>query len=148
MIEFDKTYSFMIDNIKFGSLSNEKIIDIFKDGRVASHFLEKMLEEWFPELVFVDGNGYDHINKKSKVKYDQKCFTKGGCGFAKSILVGGGRTFNLAEATKHSAEMNYIICDIVDFPKVKVVFAKGKDLLTRYPKCRIPFRDRELIFKE
>jgi hypothetical protein len=147
MIEFDKTYSFKIENVGFGCLSLEEIIDILKDGRVASHFLERMLEKWFPELEFVDGNGYDHVNKGNQVKYDQKCFTKGGCGFAKSILVGGGRTFDLSEATKHSAEMNYILCDIVEFPEVRVVFAEGKNLLTRYPKCKIPFKDRELIFK-
>ena len=146
MIEFDKTYSFELKNISFDALSYEETISIMKDGRVASHFLERMLEKWFPELKFVDGNGYDHIDESS-VKYDQKCFTMKGCGFAKSILVGGGRTFNAEEAVKHSETMNYILCDIVDLPEVHVVFVEGSKLVAKYPRCRIPFKERSNIFK-
>ena len=36
-----------IDNISFGDLSNNELSDMFTDGRLASHFLERQLTKWY-----------------------------------------------------------------------------------------------------
>ena len=144
-IKYNKNYNFEID-AKFGSLSPERVNKKFQDGRVASHFLELQLEEWFPELTFVNAKGYDHVRKNSDILYDQKCFTKGGLGFAPSRMVGAGRKIDLNEAHAHAKTIDYIACDIIDFPKVKVRFVKGSDLVEKYPSCRVRPNQREELF--
>jgi hypothetical protein len=117
---------------------------LFTDGRRASGFLELQLEEWFPELTFVDGKGYDHVDPDG-VKYDAKCFTKGGSKFCASKYLGVGRSVDIKEHLEHSSKIIYIFCDVVEFPKVRVVFKRGSDL-THYSKGSIPFGDRNVIF--
>ena len=77
-IEYNKNYEFNMP-VSFGDLSQKIVDDLLKDGRLASHFLERQLEIWFPDLTFVNGKGYDHVRKNSDILYDQKCFTKGVC---------------------------------------------------------------------
>jgi hypothetical protein len=136
-----------IDNISFGDLSNNELSDMFTDGRLASHFLERQLTKWYPELEFVDKRGYDHVDKDGN-KYDQKCFTKGGLTFSPSNMAGKGRVFVQEEAHDHAKNITYICCDIVDFPTVRVKFSKGSDLIEVFPKCKIPFSKREEFFNE
>ena len=146
-IEFDKTYTFdFTGTVSFGQLPEAVICEMFKDGRLASHFLERQLEVWFPELTFVNAKGHDHLDEQG-VKYDQKCFTKGGLKFMPSTMIGAGRSLNEEVAQEHANEINYIACDIVDFPVVRVVFKTGADLVKDYPKCAIPFKDRQKVFK-
>ena len=38
--------TYEIQNVSFGDLKQEAIHDILKDGRLASHFLERQLEIW------------------------------------------------------------------------------------------------------
>ena len=142
-IEIDKLYTFECVS-SFGSLSQERVNNLFRDGRMASGFLELQLEEWFPDLTFVDQKGYDHVDENG-VKYDAKCFTKGGAKFCPSVMLGAGRKVNEEVLWKHATNMIYIFCDIVDFPKVSVIFKCGSDL-TRYRKGSIPFGDRNVIF--
>ena len=52
------TDTYRIRNISFGDLEKDDIHDILKDGRLASHFLERQLEVWYPHLIFVDGRGH------------------------------------------------------------------------------------------
>jgi len=145
-VVFDKVFTFNLDgSISFGTLSEDVIHEMFKDGRLASHFLERQLEKWFPELTFVNAKGYDHVDGKG-VKYDQKCFTKGGLKFMPSTMIGAGRSLNEEVAQAHANEINYIACDIVDFPIVRVLFKSGADLVAKYPKCSIPFKDRADFF--
>mgnify|MGYP000282803873 FL=1 len=145
-IEFNKTYTFNFEgSVSFGDLPASIIHDMFKDGRLASHFLERQLEVWFPELTFVNAKGYDHVDTQG-VKYDQKCFTKGGLRFMPSTMIGAGRKLDEAVAQEHANEINYICCDIVDFPKVAVVFKRGTDLVNDYAKCAVPFKDRAKLF--
>ena len=87
------TDTYRIRNISFGDLEKDDIHDILKDGRLASHFLERQLEVWYPHLTFVDGRGHDHIDEDGNL-YDQKCFTKGGLAFAPSNMIGKGRSIN------------------------------------------------------
>tara|TARA_Y100001938_G_C7882797_1_gene325858 strand:- start:200 stop:637 length:438 start_codon:yes stop_codon:yes gene_type:complete len=142
-IEINKLYTFEL-NSSFGSLSQEKVNKLFCDGRRASGFLELQLEEWFPDLSFVDQKGYDHIDNNG-VKYDAKCFTKGGAKFCPSVMLGAGRKIDEDMLWEHAMDMIYIFCDVVDFPKVSVMFKRGSDL-THYRKGSIPFGDRNAIF--
>lgn len=144
-IKYNQNYDFTV-NAAFGDLPNSVIVEILKDGRLASHFLERQLEVWFPELTFVNAKGYDHTCKNSDVLYDQKCFTKGGLTFAPSKMLGAGRKIDLNEAHSHANTIDYIACDIVDFPKVRVRFVKGSDLVKNYPSCKVKYGQREDFF--
>lgn len=141
------TDTYQIDNVSFGDLPQDAVNDILKDGRLASHFLERQLCIWYPKLTFVDGKGYDHVCTEGLL-YDQKCFTKGGLGFAPSSMVGAGRKIDEEVASDHCKDIIYICCDIVDFPTVRVKFVKGSELMKSYPKFKIPSKDREQFFQE
>ena len=145
-IKYNHNYDFTV-NATFGNLPNSIIETILKDGRLASHFLERQLEIWFPELTFVNARGYDHIRKGSEILYDQKCFTAtSGLKFAPSKMLGGGRTIDIKEAHAHANTIDYIACDIVDFPKVTVRFLKGSDLVKNYPSCKVKPNQRDEFF--
>ena len=145
-IELNRTYDFCIDEVSFGSIPRQRIHEFFKDGRVASFFLEEQLPHWFPDLKRIEGNkDHDHVDTEGK-KYDAKNFTKGGLRFMPSNQMGAGRKFNEAKAHDKANKLIYICCDIVDFPKVRVRFAKGSELIKDYPKCSIPRKNREVLF--
>jgi hypothetical protein len=145
MIEMNKVYKFEC-TATFGTISQERVNKLLRDGRRASGFLELQLEEWFPGLEFEDGIGYDHIYEFNVGQlYDAKCFTKSGASFAPSKMQGSGRRVNKKQLWEHAMHMVYIFCDIVNFPQVRVVFKYGKDL-TQYPNAKIPFKDRDLLF--
>ena len=149
-IQLNKTFTFNIKDISFGDLSTEVLNEILTDGRLVSHFLERQLEIWFPELTFVDGKGHDHIDTDGKL-YDQKCFTHGGLAFAPSNMIGKGRHIVEDVATEHCKKIIYICCDVIDFPTVNVRFVKGTDLLKEFPAFKIKNRktipDRENFFE-
>lgn len=149
-IEFDKIFSFNLSGTySFGSLSKSALIEILKDGRVTSHLLEPQLVEWFPELRHVKGcKDHDHVNKVDEsIKYDAKNFTPaGGCKFMPSGMIGTGRKFNEEQFLLKTENMNYIICDIVDFPKVSVIFKKGSELAIQYPNGTITKSRRGELF--
>ena len=144
MIELNKVYNFECP-ASFGTLSQERVNKLFTDGRRASGFLELQLEEWFEGLVFEDGKGYDHRYKHMKELFDAKCFTKGGAKFCPSVMLGAGRSVDEEKLWEHATNMIYIFCDVVEFPKVRVVFKRGSDL-TQYTKGSIPFKDRNVLF--
>lgn len=146
-IEQNKTYHFdiPIDTLRFGDLKGEECISLFRDGRVAAPFFERQIPYWFPELTYVDQKGYDHIDE-SGVCYDAKGFTQGGCRFMPSKMIGVGRVFDAEKAQNHAQELIYIIHEIIDFPKVRLIFKKGSDLVKDFPKCSIPKGKREQLF--
>jgi hypothetical protein len=132
--------------MSFGDISEERLYEFFKDGRNASFMLEEQLTHWFPELTRVEGNkDHDHISENG-VKYDAKNFTKHGLNFMPSNQIGAGRKFDSVVAYQKANKLVYICCDIVDFPKVKVVFKDGKDLVKSYPSCKVSKNKRELLF--
>ena len=145
-VVYDKTFKFEVE-ASFGNLPKELINDMFKDGRVASKFLENHLPIWFPDLDFVDAHGYDHVRKSNGRKLDAKCFTKGGLTYAPSNMLGGGRKIVNEVAHEHANEIDYIACDIVNFPEVLVRFVKGTDLVEQFPNCKIPKSKREEFFQ-
>lgn len=147
--EYNKTYEKTID-ASFGDLPRETINAMFRDGRVASKFLENHLPIWFPELKFVDAKGYDHVNLKTGRKLDAKCFTKGGLTFAPSVMLGAGRKIDESAVHEHAETIDYIACDIVEFPKVRIRFVTGTYLIENYPGkyCKVPSSAREHFFSD
>jgi hypothetical protein len=144
-IVYNKNYNKKVD-VTVGGLSTEQVDGKLKDGRLASHLLELLLEVWFPELTCVDQKGYDHIREGSDILYDQKCFTKGGLGFAPSKMLGAGRKINIEEAHAHANTIDYIACDITEWPNVVVRFVKGSDLVEKYPTCKVKYNQRDEFF--
>lgn len=145
-VELNETFSFNVDDISFGSIPKEVIYELFTDGRHAAAFLEEQLTHWFPELTRIKGNkDHDHVDAVGK-KYDAKNFTKGGLKFMPSSQLGSGRKFNQTAAHSKANELIYICCDIIEFPKVRVRFVPGSELVKEYPKCKIPKSKREVFF--
>tara|TARA_R100000995_G_scaffold73781_1_gene42640 strand:+ start:951 stop:1400 length:450 start_codon:yes stop_codon:yes gene_type:complete len=146
-LEKNKTYEFSLKGrTSFGSISESRMYDLLKDGRLASFFLEEQLQHWFPELTRIEGNkDHDHVDTSGN-KYDAKNFTKNGLKFKPSNQLGQGRTFNAEIAHNKARKLCYICCDIVEFPRVRVKFVDGADLINEYPKCEIPKGQREVLF--
>jgi len=140
------TFYISEESVSFGNLSKETVFSLFKDGRVASPFLERAVEVWYPHLKFVDAKGYDHVDIHTSQKYDLKCFTKGGLRFAPSVMIGAGRKIDEEKLHEHASSISYICCDIINFPKIRVKFISGKELIKTYPKGSIPFSHKERFF--
>jgi hypothetical protein len=118
-----------------------------KDGRPFAHFIEAWLAEKYP-LVHVPGcKQYDHTDiKDENIKYDEKTFTKNGCKFMPSNMVGEGRTFDQEKFYKKAKNLIYIIVSNVDFPEIKIKFVRGIDLIVLYPSGIIPSNDHVKFF--
>ena len=132
----------------FGHLSKETLDILFSDGRVASHFLSKEIENIFTNLKYVDQRGYDFVDINTGQRYEFKCFTKGGCKFSMSNMIGKGRKLNHKVMKEFITEnkLQYILCDIINFPLLNIQFIDGMKLSSMYSKFSIPFKDREKIF--
>ena len=61
-------------------------------------------------------------------------------------MIGAGRKIDEEKLHEHASTISYICCDIVDFPKVRIKFISGKDLIKDYPKGSIRFSHRERFF--
>ena len=144
-IVYNKNYNKKVD-VTVGGLSTEQVDGKLKDGRLASHLLELLLEVWFPELTCVDQKGYDHIREGSDILYDQKSFTKGGLQFAPSSMYGAKRSVDYDVAHAHANSIDYIATDITEFPKVVVRFVKGSDLVKDHPSCKVSYAKRDKLF--
>lgn len=145
-IELNKTYNFEIQNFSFGNLSKGELIENLKDGRCCSWFMEPQLVKWFPQLTRVKGNkDHDHIDNNG-VRYDAKNFTKGGLTFMPSNQMGAGRKFNESVAYEKAKDLVFICCDIVEFPKIRIRFERGSDLIRKFPKYKIKKTLREEFF--
>lgn len=141
-IEFDKTYIYNITEYSFGNLSSSNIIEIFKDGRPFSHFIEKWLSLNF-KLTHITGcKAYDFLDTNDEnIKYDQKTFTSRGCKFMPSNMIGEGRKFDKEIFENKAKSLNYIIVSNVNFPEIKIKFVRGTDLVYNYPNGSIPLKD-------
>jgi len=146
-IELNKTYYKEIENFSFGELTKEELTELFKDGRTTSRFMEKLATKWFPELTNVDVKNYDHVDTDGN-KFEMKGFTKGGCDYCPSYMKGKDRTKDLNVVAEEVSEhkLTYIITDIVEFPKIRIRFTDGKELLKTYPKGNIKLKEREDFF--
>ena len=147
-IMFNKTFTHVLTNCSFSMLSESIIINIFKDGRAFSHFIEPWLALNYPSLLYIGGcKAYDFVNTfDENIKYDQKTFTKGGCKFMPSNMIGEGRKFNKELFDEKAKKLSYIIVSNVHFPEIKVRFVKGSDLIVDYPTGCIPLKDFDKFF--
>jgi hypothetical protein len=146
--EYDKVYPFdLTDQVLFGPLSTEILYKVCKDGRVASKFLEHSMTRWFPELNFVDKSGYDYEDNNGR-RYDLKSFTRRGCNYSPSHMIGAGRKLDMDQFREHASHIDYIISDITCFPEVFIVFKRGTDLLEQYPSGKISVGFRKVLFEQ
>ena len=141
-VPLNVTHTYTINNISFGNLSQESVIEIFKDGRVFSHFIEKWLENNYP-LKHISGcKSYDFIDKKfPETLYDEKTFTSKGCSFCPSNMLGQGRVFDKEKFEEKTIKLIFCIVSNINFPEIKVKFIRGIDLIKLYPKGKIPSKD-------
>lgn len=146
-IIYDITLTHIIKGFGFDNLLNETIINIFKDGRPFSHFIEPWLAQNYP-LIHIPGcKNYDHIDKYDEtIRFDQKTFTKGGCKFMPSHMIGSGRKFDKKEFDEHVSNMNYIIISNINFPEIKIKFVKGENLIKEYPLGFISLKEFHKFF--
>jgi hypothetical protein len=141
-IKYNTTYIHTIKNFSFGDLEQSAIINIYKDGRAFSHFIEAWLATIYPLIHITGCKKYDHIDiNDENIKYDQKTFTARGCDFMPSNMIGKGRKFDKKIFEEKAKELIYIIVSNVDFPEIKIKFVKGIDLIVDYPKGTIPSKD-------
>jgi len=142
IIKLNETTVHVIEDFSFGNLPKSAIIEIYKDGRAFSHFIEPWLAENYA-LNHVKGcKKYDHTDlNNANVKYDQKTFTARGCKFMPSNMIGEGRSFNKEVFEEKAKELIYIIVSNVNFPEIKIKFVKGIDLIVDYPTGAIPSKD-------
>jgi len=148
-IVLNKVYKFdLTGSFSFGNIPIAKLAELFQNGSTVSSPMEEQLVHWFPELTRVYGcDDHDHVDTTG-VKYDAKNFTKYGLKFMPSNQMGTGRKFNESVAHKKAKELIYICCDVVDFPIIRVKFAKGSEMIKDYPKCKITKKKREEFFND
>ena len=146
-VELNKTFSHDINNVSFGSLLHEDVVAIYKDGRVFSHFIEKWLEQNYA-LKHVKGCGpYDFVDESyPDTLYDEKTFTKGGCKFMPSSMIGTGRTFDKEIFIEKTSKLIFCIVSNINFQRIRVKFVRGTDLLVLYPTGKIPSKDHCKFF--
>jgi hypothetical protein len=145
-IKLNHTFEFEISNIQFDLIPLDMIVDIMKDGRFSSPFIERWLALKFKGLTHITGNkDHDHVDEYGNL-YDAKNFTKGGLQFKPSNQIGANRKFNKEIAYEKAQKLIYICCDIIDFPKLRVRFVEGKILSEQFPLCHIPFKKRDFLF--
>ena len=129
-IQLTKLYSVdFTGTISFGGLDEEYLYDMFKDGRFCCEPLSKYIEKQFEDLTFVDQKGYDFLWRDKKV--EKKQITNGGLKFCPSAMIGAGRKVDYQQVVRHiiDNELLYILADITEFPKVRVIFVEGTTLL-------------------
>ena len=117
-VELNKTFDHVIDNYTFGNLPEEICKNIFKDGRPFSHFIEKWIEQNYP-LKHIEGcKKYDFTDKMyPNILYDEKTFTKRGCKFCPSNMIGQGRKFDKTQFEEKSKKLIFCIVSNIDFPQ-------------------------------
>ena len=143
----NKTYTHIVKNLSFDNLSESIVINILKDGRPFSHFIESWLENKYPLKHITGCKQYDFIDEKySNTKYDEKTFTKFGCKFCPSSMLGTGRKFDQKVFEENAVNMIYIIVSNINLPEIKIKFVNGSELIKVYPKGYIPLRDHVKFF--
>jgi len=149
-IVFNQTTTHVITNCNFDCLSPAVLISLYQDGRVFSHFIERWLPSIYSGLTHIPGcEKYDHVDSaNSNIKYDQKTFTKRGCNFMPSNMIGEGRKFDPVIFKEKTANLNYIIVSNVNFPEIKIRFVTGVELADKYPNGKIPFTKFNEFFDE
>ena len=146
-ISLNITYTHTIEEFKFGNVPHSIMTEILKDGRAFSHFIELWLSINY-KLIHIKGcKDHDFIDYNDKnIKYDQKTFTKLGCKFMPSNMIGEGRKFNKEIFEEKAKKLIYIIVSNINFPEIKIKFVRGDNLIIDYPDGKIPLKDFDKFF--
>jgi hypothetical protein len=136
-------YSFTLENFAFANLTQDELFNILKKGNNISPFLEIYLAKTF-NLNYVNQTHYDFLDQIGN-KIEQKTFTKYGCCFMPSTFRNNGYESE-DDLMKVCYENIYLLCDITNFPEIKVVFKKGVDLFKEFPNGKISFSNKNKIF--
>jgi len=141
-VKLNTTFEHTIDKYTFGNLPDNVCKEIWKDGRPFSHFIEGWISKNYP-LTHVKGcKKYDFTdNNHPNILYDEKTFTKSGCKFCPSNMLGQGRKFNKELFDEKSKKLIFCIVSNINFPRIKIRFVKGSDLILRYPTGKISSKD-------
>ena len=147
-VQLNTTFTHTLTNLGFDCLPEAVVINLFKDGRPFSHFIEKWLEKNY-NINHVEGcKKFDFVDRNyPNTKYDEKTFTKRGCCYMPSNMLGQGRSFNQEEFQNKTKGLVFCIVSNVNFPEIKVRFVRGSELIKKYPKGKIPFKDYATFFE-
>jgi len=148
VIEYNKTISRTITDFTFDGLPRETLIERYRDGRIASHFMEHIIAR-DSILTHVGGcQDHDLVSPSDPAeKYDQKTFTSNGCEFMPSSMKGKGRKFDKEAFDEKSKDLIYVIVSVVSFPEIHTRFVKGSELAVLYPNGKIPLKDHDKLFE-
>ena len=133
----NQVYDFTLQNISFGNLSLDKLYKIYKDGRAFSHLIEPWIECNCPILQHIEGcKDHDFVNRlDNTIKYEAKTWTSNsGLNFQPSNMIGKGRRIDTNKFHDKCNQLIYIIISNINFPRIKIKFIKGNELLKIYPK--------------
>ncbi len=147
-ITLNKVNKHTLSDISFDILPESIVSEIYRDGRVFSHFIERWAPLNYP-LDWVAGcKKYDFKDRNNEnIIYDEKTFTKGGCRFMPSNMIGQGRKFDEEVFLEKAKSLIYMIVDNNDFPIIRIKFVNGSELAAMYPKGSIPYNDRNKFFE-
>jgi hypothetical protein len=148
-IVFNTTIERKIENVSFDTLPVEVLHELFKDGRIFSHFMERILAKDYG-LTHVPGcKGYDIVDPVNPdIKYEQKSFTGNGCKFMPSNMIGQGRHCDKEVFDEKSKHLIYVIVSNLHFPTLKIRFIKGPELAAKYPNGEIKLKDHDNFFTD
>ena len=146
-VKLNHVFKHTLTNISFDMISESVLKEIYKDGRVFSHFIERWTPlnyplEWVPGCKKYDFKDLNDDN----IIYDEKTFTKGGCRFMPSNMIGQGRKFDEEVFKEKANSLIYMIVDNTEFPIIYIKFVNGSELSAQYSKGIIPFGDRNKLF--
>ena len=146
-IIYNKTFRHTLSNLSWDKLPANIINEIMKDGRAFSFFIEPWLSQTYPMIHIKGCKAYDFIDSETEcIKFDAKTFTKNGCKYVPSSMLGTGRKFNEEKFLEKANNLVYIIVSNINFPHINVKFVEGKELIKKYPKGEIPFGDHDTFF--
>lgn len=122
--------------LKFGNIPIHKLIQHFKDVKNISSIINLYIPILYPKLKHI---GYNNHTCDNVDQYIVKYFTKNGLTFTSS-------NDTIHSCNKHANKITFICCDITNFPIITVKTMKKNELINKYPRCVIPYKDKKWIF--
>ena len=145
--EMNKTYSYKFEDVKFDNLDEVSLLKAFMHGSTISRFIELWLAQNYDKLMDSDTPEYDLWDFEKKRKVEVKSFTKSGCRFMPSYMIGAGRKLDEEKAYEYVDGKIFCIVNIKDYPNIWYKFVEGDKLNWYYPKYVIPAKDEKEFFQ-
>ena len=121
--------------LQFGELSESILIDIYKDGRFATEFISRDLEQYFNGLTYVDQAWFDFTDQEFGQVEQKQITTASGFKFCPSFMIGKGRKVDrdlVATYIKDNA-LHYLVVSTIHFPIIHIRLIPGVRLLEIFP---------------